>query len=62
MAGNGLKLRKETDYSFTNRESSQEPKLGKSYCRCDRVLIGDGETCSYCGYKKQTKRRKAGAR
>lgn len=36
-------------YKKTNREKAISPKSGKSWCGCDRCLVGDYVKCPVCG-------------
>jgi len=37
----------------SDRDIAKQPKLGLSWCRCDRKLMADTPKCSICGQRNE---------
>jgi hypothetical protein len=48
---------------LSNRQKSRRAKLGQYWCSgCDRSIVGDGESCEFCGYKNKPKKKRESRR
>ena len=48
-------LKEEEHMKHRNRLASRNPKMGKTYCACDKALVGEGQKCHVCGKTYKTK-------